>query len=71
VKWTPQALDTLERAIAERSRVQLVRRGTEFVLVPERLRDDYGGEILSARHPVTGERLDIPLDEIEALVVLG
>jgi hypothetical protein len=67
LNWTPDALDRLERAIADRARVQLRRRGTEYVLVPERIRNDFGGEVLEARHP-TGGALEIPLDEIEAFV---
>ena len=34
---TPDALDALERAVRERRRVAILRRGTEFVLVDERI----------------------------------
>src|SRR5207247_1678347 len=34
---TPDALDALERAVRERRRVALRRRGTEYVVVAERL----------------------------------
>ena len=34
---TPDALDALERAVRQRLRVALRRRGTEYVVVAERL----------------------------------
>ncbi|HVH13040.1 MAG TPA: hypothetical protein VM759_08315 [Longimicrobium sp.] len=71
MNWTPDALDRLERAMADGSRVQLRRRGTEMVLVPSRLRNDYGGEVLVANHLGTGDRVEVPLDEVEWFNVLG
>ncbi|HEU0053018.1 MAG TPA: hypothetical protein VFQ39_07560 [Longimicrobium sp.] len=71
MNWTPDAYDRLERAIVERSRIQLWRRGSEMVTVPERLRLEYGVEVLTARHPGTGDRLEIPLDEVDNFRVLG
>jgi len=70
VNWTPDALDRLERALAEGSRVRLRRRGAELVVVPDRLRHDYGGEVLVGRHLGTGDRVEVPLDEVEAFAVL-
>lgn len=70
MNWTPDALDRLERAIAEGGRVQLRRKGSDMVLVPERLRHDYGGEILHGRHLGTGDRVEVPLDEVEWFGVL-
>ena len=70
MNWTPDALDRLERAMAEGGRVQLRRRGTEMVLLPRRLRHDYGGEVLVARHLGTGEAVEVPLDEVEWFAVL-
>ena len=70
MNWTPDALDRLERAMAEGTRVQLRRRGTEMVLVPDRLRHDYGGEVLMAHHLGTGDRVEVPLHEVEYFSVL-
>jgi hypothetical protein len=70
VNWSPADYDRLERAIVDRRRIQLVRRGSELVLLPDRLRTDFGEEILTARHPVTGDRLEIPLDEIDRFDVV-
>ena len=65
MNWSPNDYDRLERAIVERRRIQLMRRGSELVIVPERLRTDFGEEVLTARHPNTGDRLEVPLDEID------
>lgn len=70
MNWTPDALDRLERAMADGARVQLRRRGTEIVLLPDRLRHDYGGEVLSGRHLGTGERVEVPLDEVDSFAVI-
>jgi hypothetical protein len=48
-----------------------VRRGSELVILPERLRTDFGEEVLTARHPVTGDRLEVPLDEIDRFDVVS
>ena len=71
MNWSPRDYDRLERAIEERSRIQLVRRGTELVIVPERLRTDFGEEVLTTRHPVTGDRLEVPLEEIDRFEVVS
>ena len=70
MNWTPDALDRLERAMAEGGRVQLRRRGAEMVLLPRRLRNDYGGEVLVAQHLGTGDAVEVPLDEVEWFAVL-
>ena len=70
MNWTPDALDRLERAIAAGGRVQLRRKGTEIVLLPDRLRHDYGGEVLHGRHLGTGDQVQVPLDEVEWFAVI-
>lgn len=64
---TPTQYDILERAIASGSRVAIARRGTEFVVLPERLRVVTGREALNARHPSTGDRLTLFLDELDTV----
>jgi hypothetical protein len=70
VNWTPDALDRLERAIADGTRVQLRRKGAELTLLPDRLRHDYGGEILVGQHLGTGDPVEVPLDEVEWFAVV-
>lgn len=70
MNWTPDALDRLERAMDEGGRVQLRRRGMEMVLLPRRLRHDFGGEVLIGQHLGTGDAVEVPLDEVEWFAVL-
>ena len=70
MNWTPAALDRLERAMAEGSRITMWMRGTEITMVPSGLRYDYGGELLVGQHLGTGDRVEVPLDEVDDFVVL-
>ncbi len=67
---TPDALDALERAVRERRRVALRRRGTEYVVVAERLETAERDETLEGRLPMTGEILAFRLRELETFAVL-
>ena len=67
---TPEALDALERAVREHRRVALMRRGTEYVVVAERLETSARDEILEGRLPMTGEVLAFRLRELETFAVL-
>ncbi|HYJ81178.1 MAG TPA: hypothetical protein VEW03_16305 [Longimicrobiaceae bacterium] len=71
MNWRPRDYDRLERAIAERRRIRLVRGGSELTVLPERLATDFGMEVLAARHLGTGDRMEVGLDEIDAFDVLG
>ena len=67
---TPDALDALERAVRDRRRVALRRRGTEYVVVAVRLDTGEREEALQGRLPMTGEILEFPLRELESFTVL-
>jgi hypothetical protein len=67
---TPDALDALERAVRERRRVALRRRGTEYVVVAERLETSERDEVLAGRLPMTGEVLSFRLRDLETFAVL-
>jgi hypothetical protein len=69
-RLTPDALDALERAVRERRRVALRRRGTEYVVVAERLETVARDEALQGRLPMTGELLAFPLHDLESFAVL-
>lgn len=59
--------DLLERAIVDGTRLMIMRRGTEYLVIPERLRLVAGREVIVARHPSTGHRLELILDELDSL----
>ena len=62
--------DALERAIVDQRRVMVMRRGTEFLVIPERLTLVDGREAIVARHPTTGASLTLFLDEADQLEVV-
>jgi hypothetical protein len=62
--------DALERAIVDKRRVMVFRRGSEFLVIPERLTLIEGREAIIARHPSTGAALTLFLDEADAIEVV-
>jgi hypothetical protein len=62
--------DALERAIVDARRIAVQRRGTEFLVIPERLVLRGGREAILARHPTTGAALELLLDECDAIEVI-
>jgi hypothetical protein len=67
--WSPDQMDRLERAIMESVRIQLTRRGTEFVVIPKEIRSNGPNESLIGITS-TGDELDFPLVEVDRFVVL-
>jgi hypothetical protein len=66
-QWTHKDYDLLERAITRGTRIAAYRRGTEFVVVPERLKVIRGREAIESTHPTTGDRIVLYLDELETI----
>ena len=67
---TAAQYDALERAIADGRRLSVWRRGTEFVVVVDRLHLEGGREALEAHHPTTGDHLTLYIDELEGIEVV-
>jgi hypothetical protein len=65
MNWSPEEMDRLERAISDGARVLLVRRGTDYSLIPRTLRPEGATEVLTATNTTTGDDLEFRLDEIE------
>lgn len=63
--------DALERAIADGRRLAVWRRGTEFMVIVDRLRVAGGREALETHHPTTGDKLTLYIDELEGIEVVG
>jgi hypothetical protein len=71
MRWSPERLDQLERAVRDGRRVSLMRRGTEYVVVALRLTTRGGKEALIGRLPMTGEELLFVLDDLDAFQVVS
>jgi hypothetical protein len=69
-EWTHKQYDVLERAILSGKRIAAFRRGTEYVVVPTRLRMIKGREAVEATHPTTGDQITIYLDEMDSFEVV-
>lgn len=67
--WKPDDMDRLEQAILEGTRVQLTRRGTEYVVIPREIRST-GPEDTLVGLTSTGDELSFSLPEIDSFVVL-
>lgn len=69
-EWNHKQYDALESAITNGKRIAAFRRGTEFVVVPTRLRVISGREAVDATHPTTGDAMTLYLDELESFEVV-
>jgi hypothetical protein len=62
--------DALEGAIRSGRRIAVWRRGSEFVVIPERLVLRGRREAIEAHHPTTGHPLTLWVDEAESIEVV-
>jgi hypothetical protein len=69
-EFTHKQYDILESAITSGKRISAYRRGTEFVVVPTRLRVISGREAVEATHPTTGDPITLYLDEVDSFEVV-
>ncbi|HVD05324.1 MAG TPA: hypothetical protein VNB89_04885 [Gemmatimonadaceae bacterium] len=67
---THDQYDALERAITNGVRIAVWRRGTEYIVVPQRIRLNDGREAIEAMHPTTGHELTLYVDEVDAIEVV-
>jgi hypothetical protein len=67
VQFSVKQYDLLEDAIAHGRRLSVRRRGNEYLVIPLRLRLVDGRESIDTRHPSTGARMTLWLDELDAL----
>jgi hypothetical protein len=67
---THQQYDALERAVREGTRIAVYRRGTEYVVIPQRLRMLEGREAVESVHPTTGDRITLYIDEVDSIEVV-
>lgn len=67
---THEEYDVLERAITDRRRIVIYRRGTEYVVIPRSLRIIGGREKIESTHPTTGDTFDFFIDELDSIQVV-
>lgn len=70
LRWTTDRMDQLERAARDGLRVALKRRGTEYVVVAQRVTSIDQHDALIGWLPMTGEELTFRLDEMESFQVI-
>jgi hypothetical protein len=70
VQLSVKQYDALEHAITRGQRISVFRRGTEFVVIPERLVLKGRRECIEAHHPTTGDHLTLWIDEADTVEVL-
>lgn len=63
--------DALEDAIRLGRRISVWRRGTEFLVMPDRLVLRGRREAIETRHPNTGQPLTLWVDEADAIEVVS
>jgi hypothetical protein len=68
---THDQYDRLERAVADRQRIVVFRRGTEYIVIPLELHSRDGREVIDARNPTTGDTLSLYIDEVDAIEMVA
>lgn len=71
MRWSPERLDQLERAIRDGRRVAVSRRGNEHIVIATRLTTRGSREAFVGRLPMTGEELLFVLEEVDAFQVVS
>jgi hypothetical protein len=70
MQLTTKQYNLLERAVTERRRIAVYRRGSEFVVRAESLGLRAGREAIETVQPTTGDKLTLYLDEIDGFEVV-
>ena len=70
-QFSVREYDQLERAVREGQRVSVMRRGTEYIIVPLAIRLRAGREMIEARNPTTGDAMTLFIDDLDSIAVLS
>lgn len=73
MQLTHDEYDRLERAVTRGQRIAVVRRGTEYIVIPLSLGTGgpSGREVIEARNPTTGDSMTLYLDELESIELVS
>lgn len=69
-RWTTARMDLLERAVREKLRVSLSRRGTEYVVTARRLTTERARDALVGHLPMTGEEEVFVLEDLDSFQIV-
>ena len=69
-QFNHRQFEQLENAVTRGYRISLMRRGTEYTVIPVAIHSEQGREALTARHPTTGEEMTFLLDDIDRFEVI-
>lgn len=67
---TARQYDDLERAVRDGRKISVMRRGTEYVIVPLSLGLRSGKEAIEARNPTTGDEMVLFVEDIESFDIV-
>ena len=70
MQLSTRGYDELERAVRDGRRVSVMRRGTEYLIVPLSIGMRSGREAITARNPTTGDDIVIFIEDMESFVVV-
>ncbi len=70
MRWSPERLDQLERAVRDGRRVSVSRRGTEYIVIAVRMATVRSRDAFVGRLPMTGEEMTFVLEELDSLQIL-
>ena len=70
MQLSTRGYDELERAVRDGKRVSVMRRGTEYLIVPLSIGMRSGREAITARNPTTGDSIVIFIEDMESFVVV-
>jgi hypothetical protein len=67
---TVKEYDQLERAIRDARRISIIRRGTEYIIIPLSIRMRMGKEAIEARNPTTGDDMVIFVEDLDSIAAM-
>jgi hypothetical protein len=67
---TPSEYESLERAVRDGRRVAVIRRGTEYLIVPLSIGLRSGREAIQTRNPTTGDDMVIFIDDVDSFSIV-
>lgn len=70
MRWSPERMNQLERAVRDGNRIILSRRGSEFVVIAKKMTTVGRHEGVVGRLPATGEELVFLLHELDDFQII-